>query len=65
MNANYGLFTPLEGRARGRDKKEAMAARADAEWTAWAVRSGLELCELPKHVANEPAEVAAVSGASL
>jgi methylenetetrahydrofolate--tRNA-(uracil-5-)-methyltransferase len=43
MNANYGLFSPLDGRARGREKKEAMAARADAEWAAWASRCGLEL----------------------
>lgn len=38
MNANYGLFAPLEGRVRGREKKEAMAARADLEWTSWAAR---------------------------
>lgn len=43
MNANYGLFSPLEGRARGRDKKEAMAARADAEFASWAGTSGVEL----------------------
>lgn len=43
MNANYGLFTPLETRARGRDKKDAMAARADLEFTAWAAASGVEL----------------------
>ena len=36
MNANYGLFPPLEGRARGRDKKEAMSARADIDFAAWA-----------------------------
>ncbi|MFN2374941.1 MAG: methylenetetrahydrofolate--tRNA-(uracil(54)-C(5))-methyltransferase (FADH(2)-oxidizing) TrmFO [Candidatus Binatia bacterium] len=59
MNANYGLFSPLEGRFRGREKKEAMAARADLEWTAWAARSGLDL-----ETAVEPrAEAVASSGA--
>ncbi len=49
MNANYGLFVPLEDRdargrpLRGRDKKDAMAARADVEWSAWAGSCGLEL----------------------
>jgi methylenetetrahydrofolate--tRNA-(uracil-5-)-methyltransferase len=41
MNANYGLFPALEGRARGRDKKAALAARADIEWSAWATRTGV------------------------
>jgi len=28
MNVNFGLFPPLEGRLRGRDKKKAMGERA-------------------------------------
>jgi methylenetetrahydrofolate--tRNA-(uracil-5-)-methyltransferase len=59
MNANYGLFTPLEGRARGRDKKEAMAARADVEWAAWASRCGLELAASDPATAESPALEAA------
>jgi methylenetetrahydrofolate--tRNA-(uracil-5-)-methyltransferase len=43
MNANYGLFAPLETRARGRDKKEAMAVRAGAEFAAWAESAGIDL----------------------
>ena len=35
MNANYGLFPPLDGRARGREKKDALALRADEEFSAW------------------------------
>ncbi len=42
MNANYGLFPPLDGRLRGRDKKEAMAARADLEFTEWVRSSALD-----------------------
>jgi methylenetetrahydrofolate--tRNA-(uracil-5-)-methyltransferase len=45
MNANYGLFPALEGRARGREKKEAMAVRAEAEWASWASRCGIPLAE--------------------
>lgn len=43
MNANYGLFTPMETRLRGRDKKDAMAARAAAEFAAWASSASVEL----------------------
>jgi methylenetetrahydrofolate--tRNA-(uracil-5-)-methyltransferase len=35
MNANYGLFPPLPGRLRGREKKLALAARALADFEAW------------------------------
>jgi methylenetetrahydrofolate--tRNA-(uracil-5-)-methyltransferase len=35
MNANYGLFATLEGRLRGRDKKDALARRADDDWARW------------------------------
>ena len=40
MNANYGLFPPLPGRARGRDKKIKLAERALAEFDRWAVAAG-------------------------
>jgi methylenetetrahydrofolate--tRNA-(uracil-5-)-methyltransferase len=66
MNANYGLFAPLEGRFRGREKKEAMAARADAEWNAWAVSAGLELSDAPSEpgTASEETSATAASGVS-
>jgi methylenetetrahydrofolate--tRNA-(uracil-5-)-methyltransferase len=35
MNASYGLFPPLAGRQRGREKKAALAQRARNELTAW------------------------------
>ncbi len=37
MNTNYGLFPPLPGRLRGRDKKAALAERALQDLAAWAV----------------------------
>ncbi len=42
MNANYGLFPPLEGRARGRDKKRLQAERAAAEFGGWLAEVGIE-----------------------
>ncbi len=35
MNVNFGLLPPLEGRLRGREKKEMMSRRALAELSAW------------------------------
>ena len=35
MNANYGLFPPLPGRRRGREKKLALAERALTDFDAW------------------------------
>jgi len=35
MNANYGLFPPLPGRRRGREKKLALAERALADFDTW------------------------------
>ncbi|MFN2424900.1 MAG: methylenetetrahydrofolate--tRNA-(uracil(54)-C(5))-methyltransferase (FADH(2)-oxidizing) TrmFO, partial [Candidatus Binatia bacterium] len=67
MNANYGLFAPLEAREgekrapRGRDKKEAMAARADVEWSAWAAASGLELRTPPCEDAERAEHAAALA----
>ena len=42
MNANYGLFPPLPGRRRGREKKLALAARALVDFDAWASAESLE-----------------------
>lgn len=36
MNANYGLFPPLAGRVRGREKKLKLAERALADFDRWA-----------------------------
>lgn len=59
MNANYGLFDPLDGgRLRGRDKKDAMAARADLEWRAWSHQSGIPVCAA-QPATDEAAEHAA------
>lgn len=54
MNANYGLFDPLDGRLRGRDKKDAMAARADVEWRVWSHQNGIPVCTAEQAIA-EPA----------
>jgi len=35
MNVNFGLFPPIEGRFKGRDRKRAMSARALIELDAW------------------------------
>jgi len=42
MNANYGLFPPISGRERGRDKRRAMAVRAQRDMEAWIEEHGLE-----------------------
>jgi len=41
MNANYGLFPPLSGSLRGREKKLALAARALADLGHWQTSVGL------------------------
>ncbi|MCC6847478.1 MAG: methylenetetrahydrofolate--tRNA-(uracil(54)-C(5))-methyltransferase (FADH(2)-oxidizing) TrmFO [Deltaproteobacteria bacterium] len=41
MNANYGLFPPLAGRARGREKKLQLAERALADFDRWSIAGGL------------------------
>jgi methylenetetrahydrofolate--tRNA-(uracil-5-)-methyltransferase len=41
MNANYGLFPPLGGQWRGREKKLKLAERALADFDRWAVAQGL------------------------
>jgi folate-dependent tRNA-U54 methylase TrmFO/GidA len=43
MNANYGLFPPLGGRWRGREKKLKLAERALADFDRWAVAQGLSV----------------------
>src|SRR5438045_8184512 len=35
MNANYGLFPPIDGAWRGREKRAALGRRADADMTSW------------------------------
>jgi len=45
MNANYGLFPPLAGRLRGREKKLALAARALADLERWGAAHAL--CPVP------------------
>jgi methylenetetrahydrofolate--tRNA-(uracil-5-)-methyltransferase len=41
MNANYGLFPPLETKERGRDKKRALGARALSDLSSWMSETGL------------------------
>lgn len=41
MNANYGLFPPLPGRMRGREKRLAMADRALHDLETWIHEAGL------------------------
>lgn len=41
MNANYGLFPPLPGRERGREKRERLARRALHDLEEWMARHGL------------------------
>jgi methylenetetrahydrofolate--tRNA-(uracil-5-)-methyltransferase len=38
MNANYGLFPPLPGRARGKEKRRRLAERALADAERWTAR---------------------------
>jgi methylenetetrahydrofolate--tRNA-(uracil-5-)-methyltransferase len=40
MNANYGLFPPLENRLRGREKKAALAERALRDLSIWQTTQG-------------------------
>jgi methylenetetrahydrofolate--tRNA-(uracil-5-)-methyltransferase len=42
MNANYGLFPPLPGRRRGREKKLALAERALSDFDAWVRAESVE-----------------------
>ncbi len=41
MNANYGLFPPLAGRERGRDKRRKLAERALGDAADWIAACGL------------------------
>jgi methylenetetrahydrofolate--tRNA-(uracil-5-)-methyltransferase len=56
MNANYGLFPPLGGRWRGREKKLKLAERALADFDRWALAQGLMTA--PAAVAGEAAHEA-------
>jgi methylenetetrahydrofolate--tRNA-(uracil-5-)-methyltransferase len=46
MNANYGLFPPLPGSRRGREKKLALGARALEDLDAWIRTSELSVTEV-------------------
>jgi methylenetetrahydrofolate--tRNA-(uracil-5-)-methyltransferase len=35
MNVNFGLFPPLDKRVKGKDRKQAMSARALEDISAW------------------------------
>jgi methylenetetrahydrofolate--tRNA-(uracil-5-)-methyltransferase len=41
MNANYGLFPPIDVRARGRERRRALAARALGDGERWLAEHGL------------------------
>ena len=43
MNANYGLFPPIATRERGREKRRALAARAQRDLELWLTRHGAAL----------------------
>src|SRR5262249_1287694 len=43
MNANYGLFPPLQCCERGRDKRRLLAARAATDLQAWISAHGLDV----------------------
>lgn len=51
MNANYGLFPPLEKKCRGREKRQALAQRAAHDLESWILRCGLRETE-PRHDAS-------------
>jgi methylenetetrahydrofolate--tRNA-(uracil-5-)-methyltransferase len=42
MNANYGLFPPLPGTFRGREKRTALGQRASADLASWIGAAGIE-----------------------
>jgi len=42
MNANYGLFPPLAGRERGREKRRRLAERARRDFDAWIAAHAIE-----------------------
>jgi methylenetetrahydrofolate--tRNA-(uracil-5-)-methyltransferase len=42
MNANYGLFPPLAGTLRGREKRAALGRRAATDMAAWIGAEGIE-----------------------
>ncbi|MEA2624950.1 MAG: methylenetetrahydrofolate--tRNA-(uracil-5-)-methyltransferase [Candidatus Binatota bacterium] len=42
MNANYGLFPPIATRARGREKREALARRAGTDLEQWITSASVD-----------------------
>jgi methylenetetrahydrofolate--tRNA-(uracil-5-)-methyltransferase len=51
MNANYGLFPPIEGRMRGRERRQRLGERALRDFESWSAESGLALSALPEATA--------------
>jgi len=45
MNVNFGLFPPIETKARGRERKRALGARALADLEAWLGRTRAQAAE--------------------
>jgi methylenetetrahydrofolate--tRNA-(uracil-5-)-methyltransferase len=41
MNINFGLFPPLTGKARGREKRRLLAKRASEEMEKWIRETGI------------------------
>lgn len=60
MNANYGLFPPLPGRRRGREKKLALAERALADFGAWIRGEAVEPVTTGASATAEPVAPATV-----
>jgi methylenetetrahydrofolate--tRNA-(uracil-5-)-methyltransferase len=50
MNANYGLFPPLQQRIRGRDRKIGLAERALCDLDIWRAQHGLVADKLPSRL---------------
>ena len=58
MNANYGLFPAVEGRERGREKRQKLAARALSDGDAWRNAAGLGVSP---RIGNEAAQINALT----
>jgi methylenetetrahydrofolate--tRNA-(uracil-5-)-methyltransferase len=48
MNINFGLFPPIEGNYRGKERKQAMAVRALADFDGWLNTSLDKLAQAPQ-----------------
>lgn len=56
-NINYGLFEPLQGRVRKRERREKMAARAHEDLTTWMRIHGFEIEKPLQMPEKEAAEI--------